>query len=148
MAIPNKRVELSSAEKHRSFRGAFDVIAQYRAEKNYLAAFVIAFSVFEDRLTAAVMSAAELAGEATPGGHLPLYKRLNRLVRLGHLDTLLAENMKKSGDERNAVLHAAMWNFNAVSDDNVAAAVVNARAIDKIASRLRRAVLKRCRTGR
>ena len=129
---------LSAAEKHRSFRAAFEIIAEYRRQGNFLAAYVVAFSILEDRLNAAVKNAADLKGVAQPAGHLPLHKRINRLVADGHLDQVNASDFKNAGDERNALIHAAMWRLDVFTDEHVATAVARARLMDGIAVRLRR----------
>jgi hypothetical protein len=133
-----RRDALSAREKNRSFRAAFDVIAAHRQNGGSLAAYVIAFSIFEDRLTAAVKSAAELRGIAQPAGHLTLHKKINRLVAANYLDEESASDFKDAGDERNVLIHAAMWQLDVITDEHVAAAISRARRIDRIAARLRR----------
>jgi hypothetical protein len=136
--INPKRSSLSSAEKYRTFRKAFDVIAFHKESGQFLAAFVIAFSVFEDRLRAAVILQADLAKTDRPIGHLPLHRQINRLERGGFLDEKLAAILRSAGDERNTLVHSAMWELEAVSEHHVVSAVTWARATDKLVSKLRR----------
>jgi hypothetical protein len=133
-----KRSSLSSAAKYRTFRKAFDVIASHKAAGHFLAAFVIAFSVFEDRLKAAVMLEADVAKTDRPVGHLPLRRQINRLQRGGFLDDKLAAILRSAGDERNTLIHSAMWELEAVNQQHVDSAVAWARAADKLVSKLRR----------
>jgi len=81
---------------------------------------------------------ADLSGTAKPSGHLTLYRQIARLERAGHLDCDTAKVLRLAGDKRNALVHAAMWNIDAIKDEDVAFAIQWARATDKAASRLRR----------
>lgn len=133
-----RRSSLSPAAKYRTFRKAFDVIASYKESAQFLAAYVIAFSVFEDRLRAAVMLQADVAKTDRPVGHLPLHRQINRLQRGGFLDERLAAILRSAGDERNTLIHSAMWELEAVNEEHVVSAVAWARAADKLVSNLRR----------
>ena len=133
-----KRSSLSPAAKYRTFRKAFDVIASYKESAQFLAAYVIAFSVFEDRLRAAVMLQADVAKTARPVGHLPLHRQINRLERGGFLDENIAEMLRRAGDERNALIHAAMWEIEAANGKHVEAAIRWAREADRLVKKLRR----------
>ena len=47
-----KRSELSQKGKYEGFKNAFKTYNHYIEKENYIGAFVVAFSIFEDRLTA------------------------------------------------------------------------------------------------
>jgi hypothetical protein len=136
------RQQLSPQGKQVVFSRAFDVVNAYRAARNCFAAYVLAFSIFEDRLTAAVYSAAEHDGLPAPKGHLTLYKRVERLHSAGHLSDTEARNWRLAGDERNELIHAAMWQMEVFSDHHVTHILKIARQADRVATRLRRAVVK------
>lgn len=145
--MPRTRDSLSSLEKYRSFRAAFEMVSAHRAKGDFLAAYVIAFSIFEDRLNAAVMTSADMLGIARPRGHLPLHKRVNRLVAEGRLVADMASDFKNAGDERNALIHAAMWQLEVFTEEHVTQAIARARRIDSIAVRLRRELATAARTA-
>jgi len=135
-----KRAALTQHEKYVSFKTAFDNVKSQRETGNYLAAFIVAFSIFEDRLAAAVMLAADLNNEPRPTGHLRLYGRVAFLRDRGHLDDATSKDWRSAGDERNDLIHSAMWQVDAVEDGHVVAAIRRARSADNLAARLRRKV--------
>jgi hypothetical protein len=134
----NERQKLTQAQKYMGFKAAFNTIQLHRQSGSFLAGYVVAFSVFEDRLTAAVMLTVDLQRGSRPRGHLKHYEKVTRLEKAGHINDLVAEQWRKAGDLRNNHLHEAMWRVDAISESDVDSAIQLARAADKLASRLKR----------
>lgn len=99
------RATLSQKQKHRSFAKAFRTIEEYRTAGNHLAAFVLAFSIFEDRLSASVMLASDISATNRPKGFLRMYTMINRLESDGHISTDTSKAWKAAGDQRNELIH-------------------------------------------
>lgn len=133
-----RRHDLTQREKYLGFKAAFQTISSHRTAGSHLAAYVIAFSVFEDRLSAARMLAADLKAESRPKGYSPHYTKIRYLESAGHIDSRVATQWREAGDKRNTLLHAAMWQFGAVTDKDVEGAVALARGADRLAARLKR----------
>lgn len=129
---------LSQHEKHQGFTKAFRTFAQHRQARNYLSAYVVGFSIFEDRLTACYMLAKDAAGQQRPQDHKRLHEKVNFLNGKGHLDQPSAAEWKLEGDERNRLLHAAMWNIDAISDADCERVYQRARAADRLARAMKR----------
>jgi len=144
---PGGRPTLTQTEKQLSFRRAFEVIKEYRKREDFLAAYVVSFSVFEDRVTAAMMSALDLAGQGRPLTHTPMYKRIKVLATEKHIDAATTADWRSAGDERNALIHAAMWNVDVFSAANVELAFKRARRADAVARKLRGLVAKGGKPG-
>jgi len=138
--LVKRRTTLTQAEKQRGFTRAFTVVGVHQQAQSWLAAYVVAFSIFEDRITAAVHLSHELAGVAITGRSLALYKRVARLETSGWLDAETAADWRAAGDERNEVIHAAMWAADAVDAEHVTRALRRARKADAITRRLTKAI--------
>lgn len=136
------RDSLTAQEKQKNFAAAFDVIAEHRKRGSPLAAYVLAFSVFEDRVTAATMWAADLAKRERPKKYSGLHFRINLLLKDGHISKEEADSWKFLGNERNRLIHGAMWHFDAISDEHVTSCLKIARLADKVARRLGQEVKK------
>jgi hypothetical protein len=134
----DRRAQLSQHDKYLGFKKAFHTIRAHREARCYLAAYVVAFSAFEDRLSAACMLAADLKGEGRPTRHVMHYAKIKRLESAGHVGPGMAMTWRQAGDKRNDRLHAAMWQVDAGTDGDVDEAVGLARAADALASRLKR----------
>jgi hypothetical protein len=134
------REGLSQHEKYLGFQQAFRTIKAYRSSESWLSAYVVAFSVFEDRLTAARLLCADLNREGRPRGHPRLYSQVEYLKKAGRIGEVEAREWKAAGDRRNSLLHAAMWNVEAVQEWDVVAVIKLARAADSLAAKLKRAL--------
>lgn len=132
------REGLSQHEKYLGFQKAFETITAYRAAQSWLAAYVVAFSVFEDRLKAARFLTADLCEQPRPTRYQRLYDLVEALKLAGKIGEDVAADWKAAGDKRNDLLHSAMWSLDAVQDQDVLAVIELARAADSIADRLKR----------
>ena len=138
MTILRIRQALTQTDKQENFRRAFEVITIHRRHGHFLAAYVVSFSVFEDRVMAAMMWAKDLAGRPRPTKHLALYQRIRALVAGKHIDAATETDWRAAGDERNELIHAAMWNLDTFSEQHVEFAYRRARKADALARKLGR----------
>lgn len=130
-----KRADASQQQKHASFKRAFETISSYKIQKNYLAAYVVTFSVIEDRIRALYVTWYRENNGGIDPSHKKIYDGFTRLVVAlrnknlipPDLSILLIEEAKR----RNSLMHAAMWNLDGFTVDLVDAVMNLARAIDK-----------------
>lgn len=123
----------SPKEKYVTFKRAFDTIKTYREQKNYLAAYVVSFSVIEDRVRALYVkwhSATKMAKLTDKQINASFSGLVTTLAANNVIKTELAECLKHEAVRRNELLHAAMWNLNALSDDVVGEVIKIARDIN------------------
>lgn len=133
------REGISQQDKYLGFQKAFATVTSYRNVAAWLAAYVVAFSLFEDRVAAARMLAADLAGERRPDKDAGHARRVTYLQTKGHISNATARAWIEAGQRRNTLFHAAMWTVGAVTDRDVSSTLKLARAADSLASRLKRA---------
>ena len=88
------------------------------------------------------MWAADLAGRQRPSPRMSVVKKLEQLVVDGHVSRASEQVWKAVAKDRNELFHAAMWHFDAVTDEHVAAALKVARDADSVARSLGRKVKK------
>lgn len=142
------RDRLSQEEKYQGFAKAFATFTRYRDLGNFLSGYVVAFSIFEDRVTACFMLAKDAAGEARPTKYTRHYEKVKFLERQKHIDRDSAVDWLQAGDERNSLLHAAMWNIDAVTDAHCTQAIERARTADRLSRRIKRVVSKNTERSR
>lgn len=133
--MTNKRVKLTQQEKFVVFKNAFDTYSHYINSENFIGAFVIAFSIFEDRLSACFYLDFELKGEKYCGKekYPSVNTRLKR-VRL-NLEKTEVNMVKRITKFRNVKIHAAMWNLDEIRLIDCEKVVQAARLMDKISKR-------------
>lgn len=132
------RERLTQHEKQQGFKKAFSTFAQYRSAGSYLSAYVVAFSIFEDRLTACYMLAKDAAAQQRPQDHKGVHQKVNYLNSKGYLNHASATEWKLEGNERNRLLHDAMWTIDAISDVDCERAHRCARAADRLARTMKK----------
>ena len=135
-----ERLSLSQKEKYINFKLAFETLSTHRSNGNFMSAYVVAFSIFEDRVTAGLMLAKDLKGEERPTGYMTLYKKIGYLHRESHIDKATKLDWQKAGDERNELIHNAMWRIDVFTEKHVEGIYKHARKADSLASKLSRKV--------
>lgn len=111
--------------------------SQYFSSGAYLSAYVVAFSIFEDRVTAAFMLAKDNAKLKRPRSFTRLKAKLDFLMEQGVLPEHEHAKWLSAANERNSNLHAAMWAPDAITKINCSGILALARAADKIARTLK-----------
>jgi len=139
------RSRLSPGEKYLGFKKAHDTFSAYRGRGEYLAAFVLAFSIFEDRVMSCYQLAHDMSGQKRPAGHAVHYKKVRFLAAAGLIAKDQADAWRKAGDGRNHILHAAMWAPDTVTDVDCAAAIALAKDAERMVKRLKSSLKARSR---
>lgn len=136
--MPIDRKRATQREKYLGFKAAVETYNSYVHRGEHLAAFVIAFSILEDRLTACYMLACDRAGVPRPAGFVTFDTKVNALAHGRHIVSATAADWRSAGRERNRLLHAAMWDLGAATAGACAAAMKRARSADQVVKRLNR----------
>ena len=135
------RNNLDQEEKRIVFKEAFENIKRHQADGNYLAAYVVAFSVVEDRLRAmyCVWYKSE-NGEPPTDRQIqsPISKITKILLKEKIIGVHEAEEILSEAKSRNKLFHSAMWNLNDFTDDVLKRVLVIARNVDRFSKRQRR----------
>lgn len=125
-------------EKHISFKRAYETLSAYQNSGEYLAAYVVAFSIVEDRIRA--MYAKRYLHDT--GQEIPekeynqgLMRICSKLQKASDMTADEVAVIEKHAAERNRNLHAAMWRLDAVDSEIVKEAVELARKLEKIKAR-------------
>lgn len=128
----------SQQDKYVAFKTAFQTVNHYLDpdQENFLAAYVIAFSLIEDRVRAMYV----VQHRSINGGMGPTPKQINASFA-NHVRLLQAADIIPQADSkllleeakaRNELLHAAMWNLNAFTRPSVEQVLHLARTVDKL----------------
>jgi hypothetical protein len=138
------RNDQSSAEKYQSFKKAFDIVSDYRKKGNYLAAYVVLFSIFEDRITASYILSKKLAGyDNIQKKRLPpLHGKIEHLEDRLYLTKTDADKWRNEGDLRNKLLHQAMWKVDVFGEEHCGNILNAANAANNLSKRLKTKVKK------
>jgi len=124
--------------KQRIFTTAFDKLNELSAAGEFLGATILAYSIFEDRLCAAIVIASEAQGVTQPKKGLidvPLKLRIKKLKNLGALDDSSYGELISMVDTRNKLTHRMMWKFDCFHLDHVTEVK---KQINKVKSIIRR----------
>ena len=133
----------TGGEKHVAFKRAFSTIKIYQEQKNYLAAYVVTFSVIEDRLRALFVMWYRLQKSAEPTAKQiagPFTKIVRTLQDGGDISNDFAKVLTEEAQKRNELLHAAMWNLEVFDDMSVRRALKIARELDSITRRMKKSI--------
>ena len=110
--------------KYAVFKRAFDEVIKFQAEENLLAAHVLAFSILEDRVTAAYVSSYRLLHEMDPPQIESLQKiKFKNLVSnlhvMGVIDQSLEQKIYLAGNLRNELMHEMMWRLDCFTQEAI-----------------------------
>lgn len=96
-------------EKYVSFRRAFDTVKAHETNGNFIGAFVVAFSLLEDRIGALYTMTKAHRGEPIAKENTSFGAKVSYLARNNELTADLRDECLRLARERNKKLHAAMW---------------------------------------
>lgn len=114
-----RRLLYDQQQKNLSFRQAHRTINHYVEQHNWVAAYVIGFSILEDRVRTLYVKGQMIKENSTiPPVYKwqPLTKVLNEVRKLGYIDEKTSQTIKKEIDARNRLLHDAMWELDAFTE--------------------------------
>jgi hypothetical protein len=137
------RATASQHEKYLAFKRAYSTISECQKAGNYLAAYVLAFSLIEDRVRAlyVIWHRVEHGNDPTETKLRGSFAdKVKQLRKVGDLSDGDAKSALNEAIERNHLLHAAMWSLDVFSLPVVERVMNVARQVDKA----RRAQKKKC----
>ena len=114
--------KLDPVAKYDVFKKAFDTLGFFIDSGNIVGAFVLSFSILEDRMKAAMVDCFHAVGE--PIGtkdisRIPYAKIVSRLKRIHAIDSSLEKRLLEAADLRNQLTHQMMWRLDVFSVDHV-----------------------------
>lgn len=123
-------------DKYVAFKTAYQTITHYLAQDNFLAAYVVAFSLIEDRVRAMFVVQHRIATD----GKDPTAKQIaasfsnhiRQLQLAGDIPQEDANLLLAEAKIRNELLHAAMWNLKAFDQTTIDRAIKLTRTVDKL----------------
>ena len=125
------RNELSQEQKYLWFKKAFRTYNTHIENENYIAAYVIGFSILEDRINALFYTRKQNESENSEG-YFRHYKKLTYLNHHNDISDVEMEEWKKEGDKRNNKIHAAMWRVDEFSEEDCTQVIAYARDADRL----------------
>jgi len=138
------RIALSQQQKHETFKTAFDTYKKYLDSENFIGAYVVAFSILEDRITAAYMLLQDHLKKNRPTKlwKLKFSQKINPLHENGFISQTAINNFRMCANNRNLKFHAAMWNLNEFSAEDCQKVIKLAREADKLSRKLKKLTTK------
>ena len=112
----------SQRKKYEHHKKANSTLRHYLEKQNFIAAYVIAYSLLEDRLRAMyVVVQRDIHKVVTTKNDInaPYARIVDYLEKNNHLSKELAKRLYKSNDIRNTLLHDAMWEIEVFKESDV-----------------------------
>lgn len=134
--MSTKKESMTGKEKQKGFAEAFETCKKYLGMKNYIGAYVVAFSIFEDRVRAAAAFGNDVGRKPKPKGFTPLKGVVDSLK--GAFKEQEYQECVNEISKRNEKVHAAMWNLNEFSIEDTEQVIRIARKVNNLARRLKR----------
>lgn len=103
---------LSPYAKYETFKKAYDNVNFFTESGNLIAAFVLCFSILEDRLCAAVVVCCRACKRKVNEDNvskMPFEQRIDHLLAMKAIDEDLYERLQKAAHLRNDLTHKMMW---------------------------------------
>jgi hypothetical protein len=136
------RDKFNSKELSLGFKKTWDLIDDYWRKKDFLACYVLTFSVLEDRLNSCYkVSLWKRKSKNFDIEYVPTYEDIylsqtSEKINLLKEDFLMSETMEKQLykviGERNTRFHSTMWVMDAFTKDSISDLVTLSRDLDKI----------------
>ena len=136
------RDKFNSQELSLGFKKTWDLIDEYWRKKDFLACYVLTFSVLEDRLNSCYkVSLWKRKSKKFDIEDVPSYDDIyltqtKEKINLLKEDLLMTETMEKQLykviGERNTRFHSTMWVMDAFTKDSISDLVTLSRDLDKI----------------
>jgi len=104
--------ELSSYAKYETFKKAYDNVNFFTESGNLIAAFVLCFSILEDRLCAAVVICSRAHKRKINEDNvskMPFKQRIDLLLETQAIDDDLHKRLLNAAFLRNELTHKMMW---------------------------------------
>jgi hypothetical protein len=114
--------EMTPIAKYEVFKRAFDTLNFFIQSGNLIGAFVLSFSILEDRMRAAMVDCFKKANEPIGSENIskiPFAKLVKRLKRVGAIDGDLEKRLLAAAELRNELTHQMMWRLDVISIENI-----------------------------
>jgi hypothetical protein len=108
--------------KYEVFRKAFSTLNFFTQSGNIIGAFVLSFSILEDRMRAAMVDCFKKANSPIVDkdiSDIPFKILIKRLKRMGAIDGDLEKRLIAAADLRNELTHQMMWRLDVFSVEHV-----------------------------
>lgn len=112
----------SQIKKYETHKQANSTLNYYLDQGNLLSAYVIAYSLLEDRVRAmyvVVQRDVHKVFYRAKDINAPFARIIEYLRDNNHLSMELAKRLQKSNDTRNTLLHNAMWELDVITNDHI-----------------------------
>jgi len=148
MRNQNARAALNKAEKYLAFKTAFRLVNQYMSGGHFIGAYVLLFSIIEDRINAMYAVRFFLSRNIpTPEGHvkgaiadIPFVRKVKKLKGIGDIESKFADELIERANDRNRKIHAALWVSREFEEGDALLLKKQARSIDEIRNKQRKNV--------
>lgn len=114
--------KLDQIAKYKVFKKAFDTLNFYVESGNIVGAFVLSFSILEDRMKAAMVDSFNALEEPlgkSDVSKIPYGKIVSRLKRIHVIDTHLEKQLLDAADLRNRLTHQMMWRLDVFNLEHI-----------------------------
>jgi hypothetical protein len=122
MSRPNDDLPASQLKKYEFHKKANGTLNYYLEQGNYIGAYVIAYSLLEDRLRAMYVVVQRDINN-TPFDSDDIKRSLGGIIgyltKSDYLPKELAKKLHKANEIRNTLLHNAMWQIDIFKQDDV-----------------------------
>ena len=143
MARPKDDTAESQRKKYEHHKKANSTLNYYLEQGNWIGAYVIAYSLLEDRLRAmyvVVKRDVENAEIIKDEINAPLARIVGYLKKNSYLSKELAKQLQKANMFRNTLLHDAMWQVDVIKEQHVMDVKVLKNEIAKVVEQLKKKV--------
>ena len=134
MARPTHDSAEAQKQKFEEFKKAYSTLKKLMADEAYIAAYVIAFSILEDRLRAMYVVYLRYVKKRDlqdKDKRTSLWEVVKTIDSTGYFDDRLKDDIKKKADQRNKFLHATMLNMEEFTDANVKEIIDLVKRVEK-----------------
>ena len=123
-------------DKYVAFKTAYQTIAHYQDQGNFIGAYVVAFSLIEDRVRAMFVVQYRSANDGASPSPQRIAESFAKHVRQLQVASVIpqekATQLLEEAKRRNELLHAAMCNLKAFDEAAVDRGIKLARIVDKL----------------
>jgi hypothetical protein len=140
------RATANQAEKVIAFARAYETLKTFKQNGELLAAYVIGFSIFEDRIRAmyVVRYRHEEKNEPSWGKiNQSITQVIRYLTAHGDIPAENKEPFVQAAWSRNNIIHAAMWRPDSTTNDEVEAIIKLGRKADSLRRKQKRVFLSK-----
>lgn len=126
---------------HLNLKKAFNIINRSMNDNIYIPAYILAFSIVEDRLFAMYVVAkrvCEGAKEVKRDYRRSLLECARYLAKVGHLESEMIYRLTNEFNMRNKRFHGAMWRIDEFTQENTQSVIVLAKDILKARQKQKR----------